>query len=135
MAVNTDTVQFTVSVTGDTSGEKWYGLFKVKTRLSHRDQLQRDKVRRELLGTDGANASVRARDQAEIFSQLAVRVVDAPSWWRDNGNGLDLADDNLISEVYSASVKAEVDSLEAIKKAGEQAASELAAVTLPDTVK
>lgn len=129
------TVQFTVSVIGDTTGEKWYGMFKVKPRLSHRDQLQRDKVRRELLGADGSNASVRAKDQAEIFSQLAVRVVEAPSWWKDNGNGLDLVDDNVIADVYSAAVKAEVDALEETKKAGEQAVQELATVKLPETLK
>lgn len=124
MAIDRGIEQFTVSVTGEVTGQVWAGAFKVKTRMSHRDHMTQDRLRREYLGPlEGA--SPRAAASAEIFSQLAVRIVDAPSWWADNGAGLDLADDNVVSQVYEAAMKAEREAIEALKKAGEAAREEL----------
>lgn len=126
MAIINTEVSFSISCKGEVTGEDYKGSFKVKTRLSHRDQLSRDRIRRDLLGVDAANASTRAHTQAEVFSQLAVRVTSSPSWWTDNADGLDLADDAPVKEVYAAALKAEQDAIDELKKQAEGAKADLA---------
>jgi len=100
-------VEFSVHVVGETSGETFSGKFKVKDRLSHRDKLMRDERRRVILGSKSDEAPVWAQKYAEVFSQLDIRVIEAPSWWKENGLGLDLEDDNVIVEVYNKTMKVE----------------------------
>lgn len=126
MAVGVNTAKFNISLDGDSTGEKWIGEFTVKTRLSHRDQMRRDQFRRELLGDARPDmASPRALNQASIFSDLQVRIVDAPKWWLEAANGLDLLDDNVVGEVYSKALEEESKVLQAIKKEGEEAVKDL----------
>jgi hypothetical protein len=119
--------EFVVSAKGETTEETRKGVFKVKTRLSHRDRLTQDRIRRELLG--GADGGPRPSDRsivmAEVFSQLAVRVVSAPSWWTDNGNGMDLEDDSIVSEVYDKAMAPEKRRQEKIRKQAEEAQADL----------
>lgn len=121
MPSGNDTVQFSISVTGESTGEKWTGSFKMKTRLSHRDQLRLDQIRRDLLGPNPDGASPRAQNQAEVFSFIAVHLLDAPMWWKSNDNGLDLQDDNVVAEVYAQITKAKSDAIEKLKKAASEA--------------
>lgn len=121
-----DPISFTVNVTGANTGEEYKGVFKAKPRLTHRDALRRDQLRRELLGT-GENAGVAAVNIADIFSKIWVHVTDAPSWWKDAGSGLDLTDEEPIVEVYEAVVKMEKEAIEAVKKQAESAQKELKA--------
>lgn len=122
----TGTSTFTVSLDGDKTGTKWHGEFTVKTLLSHRDELRRDQVRRELLGgVSPEHATVRSLNQADVFSELAARIIKAPSWWNESGAGLDLCDDNVIATVYSKTMEAEKDVLNRIKKDADQANEEL----------
>lgn len=119
-AINTDT--FTISVIGETSQEKWYGSFTVKTRLSHKDRLEQDRIRRQYLGGDPVGASQRALTSAEIFSQCAVRITKCPPWWTDADNGTDLADDNVVAEVYNKALECESKLAEELKKKAEEVA-------------
>ncbi len=120
---------FTISVSGDASGELYRGLFKVKTLMSHRDHLDRDRLRREYLGPGATqdNVSPRALSTAEAFSQLQVRILEAPSWWTTSNNGLSLADDNVVGEIYEAALKAEADRVAEVQKKAEEAKLGLAA--------
>lgn len=119
---------FVVRVTGENTGELFQGTFTVKTRLSHRDHLNRDNLRRQLLGERPEHASERAITSSEIFSQCSVRIVEAPSWWTGSDNGLGMSDDNVPIEVYTEAVKAEADAIEEVKKAAEKAKTELGTV-------
>lgn len=123
---NTDAVSFTISVEGENSKELFRGEFKAKSRLTHREQMRRDQIRRELLGGDPKFADSRAINQAEIFSQLSVRIVKAPNWWVDAQGGLDLTDDSVIVEIYTKVMRLEADALAAIQKQGEEAKKDLA---------
>lgn len=114
-------VQFTVSVIGETTGEKWYGQFKTKTRLSHRDQFRRDQIRRDLLGPNPEGASPRAENAAEVFSEIALHLVEAPSWWKNADNGLSLEDDNVVAEVFNEIMKAKAEAQAALAKKAEDA--------------
>lgn len=125
MATSKYESSFTVSVTGDESGEKWNGVFKVKTRLSHRDALVRDQLLRDFIGKQPGEPSQLARDLATIFSELGARVLDAPSWWTSAGNGLDLEDTNVILEVYSKAIEAEKAAKEELKGKAEESKASL----------
>jgi hypothetical protein len=117
---------FTVNVTGETTGEVFPGVFKVKTRLSFRDALERDKIRRALLGSDPDGASIRANSIADVFSELAVRIVDAPSWWANSANGMDLSDDNVVAEVYKQAMEAAKASVAEVTTKADAAKKDLA---------
>jgi len=118
-------VEFMIDVTGETTGEPFKGKFACKTRLSHNDHLRRDQVRRALLGVAPGAPDARADSAAEIFSQLAVRLVDAPSWWTMAENGKELYDDKPVAAVYDAAMKAERDAVAAVTAKGEEAKGDL----------
>lgn len=121
--------QFSISVVGEETGLPFGGPFKVRTRLSFRQQLFRDERRRQLLGEvpAGTIPSDRARQASEMFAELDVRIVDAPKWWRDADNGLDLQDDNVLIEVHAKTMKAVADADAATKDAGTGAQADLKA--------
>lgn len=112
---------FTISVVGEVSGETFRGEFRALKFLTHRQQLLLDQKRRELLGSNAEFSSQRARNQAEIFSQLFVRLSEAPKWWIESGNGMDLVDDNIMVEVFNAAMKVEEEAVASVKKKAEDA--------------
>lgn len=120
-------VEFSISVTGETTGESFKGVFKAKVRLSHRDTLLQDQMRRDLLGPKPESAGQAAVANSLVFSKIWVHLTDAPSWWKEAGNGVDLMDESPIVAVYDGIVKLEKDATDAVKKAGEAAAVELKA--------
>ncbi len=126
MGVNLkDTTSFDISVEGDRTGEKWFGQFSSLKRLSHRQELMRDRIARELLGPIPEGASERAKSQADMFAELQVSLIDAPTWWKEAGMGLDLGDDNIIREVWEKVMAIKVAAVDEIKKKGEAAAEKL----------
>jgi hypothetical protein len=111
----------TVTINVTTSeGGNYAGSFKLKKKLSYRDRLRKDEVRRELLGAMPAGATDDAIAYSIMFSEIIVRSLDSPSWWKDNNNGLGLTDFEPIKAVYDkiqeieAQMKEELD-----KRAGE----------------
>jgi hypothetical protein len=116
---------FTISVVGDITGETFRGDFRAYKFLTHRQQLMLDQRRREILGTLPDGASVRAVNQATIFAQVQVRLSDAPKWWIESGNGIDLVDDNVVLAVFDNVMKVEQEALEAVKKKAEDAKESL----------
>lgn len=123
--------EFAITIAGDTTGEQFAGKFKVRTRLSFRDQLRRDEIRRTLLGVDPSSASERADSASVMLSELSVRVIEAPSWWTNAEAGLELADDNVLREVYLAAIKAEKDLIASVTKKGEEAQADLQKAAAP----
>jgi hypothetical protein len=91
----------------DPSKPAWFGEFRCLRRLSHSAQLQKDRLRREHLGAHPEHASLRAKEQSEIFSDLAVSLTMAPKWWVASGNGLDLDQDDIIAAVWGEVMKAQ----------------------------
>lgn len=122
-----DPTEFSVRVTGETSGEEFVGKFKARKVLNHAQQLEVDRIRRDLLGSSSNPdaASPRAANAAMIFAELAVRLVDAPNWWKESGNGTDLYDDNVVASVYQEAMKAQNDHLKAVKARAEAAKKDL----------
>lgn len=118
-------MSFSINILGEVTQERWVGTFTAKCRLSHRDHLTADKLFRELIGPNPETACDRARQTSEIFSQLAVRIVQSPDWWKASGNGADLADDAIIAEVYNNAMRIEKEALETLKKKAAEAQAEL----------
>lgn len=121
----TNEAKFSIDVTGEVTGKPWKGVFKTKLRLSHRDQLKQDEIRRDLLGKNPETASPRAANAADVFSFVAIHLIEAPQWWAMNGSGLDLEDDNVIAEVYGKIVEAKVEAQKKLKDEAEAAKAEL----------
>lgn len=125
MPTTSNSESFSINVVGETSGEKFAGVFKTKLRLSHSAQLHQDEIRRSLLGKNPESASPRAQNAAEIFSLVQVHLIDAPKWWAAQGEGLELEDDNVIGAVYEGIVAAKVAALKVKTAATEAAKAEL----------
>jgi hypothetical protein len=117
---------FSLNVVGDATKTTWAGEFTVKTKLSWRDQLNMDKMRRELLGPDPQGASQDAVAQAVILSELAARLTDAPKWWTESKGGIDLYDDNVLTAIYEKVRKIINDADKVVEDEGEEARVQLA---------
>lgn len=102
---STNEATFTISVVGDVTKEKWYGEFKCVKYLSFRQNLMRDRIRRELIGDLAQYASDAARDQSYALADLAVALVKVPDWWKEAGNGQDLQDPNVLDAVWAEVAK------------------------------
>ena len=113
--------EVTVEVVGEVTGEKYWGVFGFKNRLSHADELRKDRLRKEFLGPNPQDSSPRAQDQAEIFSQLAVRIVKAPTWWVESQNGMLLSDDSVIAKIFEEAVQVEKKAFEEMQKKAKEA--------------
>ena len=118
------TVDFNISVVGDTTGKEFVGSFSAKTKLSIREQLKENEVYREVLGTNGKDADEYSKTLASATSYLMVRVVSSPDWWKSLGFGLDIEDMNLLAAVNNscrAAVQAEYKALEDLATDAEKA--------------
>jgi len=120
-----ESVSFDVKITGDRTGEVFYGTFTALRRLTHRQELLRDKVCRELLGSNSEGATERAKSQAEMLGELSVSIIKSPTWWSENGNGLDLADDSVLREVWDQVMKIKIDAVKEVQKKAELAGQKL----------
>lgn len=125
MASDVNDVPFSISLIGETSDEKWVGDFRAKRTLSHRDQLRRDQIRRELLGASGGPPTERAMSIAMVLSEVAVRITKAPKWWAEKAEGLDLVDDNVVAEVYDHVMRVEREAVEEKKAKAAQVQDEM----------
>jgi hypothetical protein len=99
----------------------------VKTITTQRDFLKIDEKRRLLLGENAGAASPGAQQSAIVLAELAVKVLEAPKWWSDAQNGLDVEDDNIIGEIYGLTVKAELERKEKLQEESKAALERLAA--------
>lgn len=94
---------FSVSVVGDKTGETYKADFVTTQILSHRQQLLSDRLFREYLGGENPSfADVDSKERARILSDInAALVMPIPQFWREKGMGLDLLDDNIITDVWA----------------------------------
>jgi hypothetical protein len=110
------TKSFTINAIGETTGRSYSGKFTVKTVLTRADRFEADRRRRELLGPNGAEAMPDLQLESFYLGQLAVRIVEAPEWWKDSSNGLNVEDANLIKELSELTFAKEQEAREELKK-------------------
>ena len=119
-------VEFSVSVVGEVTGETFKGVFKAIPRLTHRDNLRRDQLRRDLLGSKPEDASADATNVSAVFSKIWAHVTDVPSWWKDSRNGLDLLDETPVAAVYDNVARIEREAIEAVQAKAQKQVAEVA---------
>lgn len=124
MFVN-EPVSVVVDVVGSVTGRRWEGAFKVRPRLSHRDYMRKDIMRRDLLGARPDEADEVASQMAEAFSKIAMHLTDAPSWWKDANNGMDLLDGEPVATLYKLISDKEKEASDSLKTKAEEAKVEL----------
>lgn len=130
-----DKLDIYVDVTGNETGQRFEGKFVVKTKISNREALKEDEVRRNILGQNPQHAGEYAWGIASMIAWLAVRLTDSPTWWKEAGGGVDLLDDNVLTTVHDKAVKAVTDEKAAFLEAAEKAKADLAARATADDVK
>lgn len=112
---------FTIDLEGETTGERFTGKFKTKLKLSHRDSITKDNIKRDLLGRDPDKAGGRAQSLAFISSELTVRIIDSPIWFKESSFGLDLLDDSVLAEIYKKAIDLEKAEFDRLHKKAEEA--------------
>lgn len=113
--------EFLVNIPVEGEEQPLRGKFRVKVRLSYRDILNMDSRRRQLLGPAGGEADGLAALIASTLSKVQTHTLEAPSWWKEAGDGLEFEDINVILKVAAELNKVEVDYMEGLKKAAEEA--------------
>lgn len=120
-------VEFSVSVVGEVTGETFKGVFKAIPRLSHSANLRRDQLRRDILGPKPEDAGPDAMNVAAVFSKIWVHLTEAPSWWKDSRNGIDMLDETPVAAVYDNVARIEREAIEAVQKKASAVPTEVAA--------
>lgn len=99
--------KFSVSIEGKETKERYIGDFTVRVKLSQAQKMLRSRLIRQYLGDLMQYATEDDRLRAAAMADCDVSIVKAPDWWRQSNNGLDLVDDNVVGEVWSAVAKAQ----------------------------
>jgi hypothetical protein len=69
-----NTVEFSVDVRGELTGNQYVGGFVVKTKLSMREALRQDEIYRGLLGSNSQDASPASKSIASAISYLMTHI-------------------------------------------------------------
>lgn len=106
----------------DTYGEQWKGTFTYKIKMSGGELMRASQLRRQYLGVNSQAATQAELGIAQIYSQLDVRIVKSPSWWKEAG-GQNIPYDVAV-EAFTQAMKVEDDYIqthnEEARKAREQ---------------
>lgn len=102
--MNPNQTTFTINVNA-ASGENYAGTFKIWKRLSHRLTLAKDERRRNLIGERAEYVPENIQQNAYILSTCEAHIIEAPSWYRDSANGMDLLDQEPVAEIFNQIVK------------------------------
>jgi hypothetical protein len=121
----TEGVQFEISIVGDESGETWAGKFRAKEKVTFQDQIQADRMRREMLGLNSHEADPEVQGQVMMLAELSVRLTETPKWWQEMRNGFGLADLNVLMAIYKECVRVRKEYVNRVKKNGEDAVKKL----------
>lgn len=114
---------FDIDLEGDNTGLQYKGTFTVKTGLSLQEQ-HAVELNRTRMMADYKNPTVGLQRIAISLSELETRIVEAPAWWKELGNGYDVIDINIVEEIFLKSMTAEADWKASLKKKAEEAKEE-----------
>lgn len=92
--------EFTVNIATDDFPEPLRGKFVVKTKLSMKEIMAMDNLRRQYLGPNGGESDGLAATIARDLAEIQIHTVDAPSWWIESKNGLEIQDVKIVLDVY-----------------------------------
>lgn len=108
MEIRDSEAVFDLNILGDRTNQTYMGTFKVKCLLSPLEEIEADKVYRELLGPNSHLAQEHVRQQAFALAQLDQRIIEAPPFW-DNQilGGGHIKDRNMVLEVLEKAIEAQ----------------------------
>lgn len=124
--IDVQPVSFTIRVTGEVTGTEYVGTFKIKPILHQADQLARDSMVRDLLGSRPDGAAPRAISQAFILAEIQIRSLETPNFWKEAQNGLKLYDEAPMTAAYDKIQEAEKNWRDDVKKKADEARAALA---------
>jgi hypothetical protein len=107
---------FSIAEKGEVTGETYAWSFTAKEMLTVRDRINKDSIRRSLLGDRPQDATPDTQVRAEIISHLQVSLIETPKDWRDAANGLDLYDENILMGVYEKVVEKQSEVMARVEK-------------------
>ena len=90
---------FSISVVGDTTGEKFEGQFSTKCILNMTEKHSKELEKTRLMA-DYANPSASLAGIAEILSTIRVKLTKWPDWWSNLDYGSKILDENIIVAIY-----------------------------------
>jgi hypothetical protein len=122
------TAEFVVSIPVE-GEENLRGKFKVNVKLSLREILEMDALKRSLLGPQGGEVGGMAQLVAGTIARIQTHAVETPSWFKDANCGLDFDDVNVVLAIGAELNKVEKSHLEDIQKAASKAAEALIKTT------
>jgi hypothetical protein len=113
---------FHLKVVGNRTKNTYEGDFVVKTYLTNSELidvgLRLDTYNR---GSQTVNQGVTLLNRA--IAELEVRILKAPSWWKDSDHGRNLFDTNILLELFNKVMDAEAsygEKIEEVAKAAEK---------------
>lgn len=99
---------FTINVVGNITKETYMGKYKVKCILSPLEEIEADKIYRELLGNNYHLSDENIKQKAFALAQLKVRVLEYPPFWdNDFIGGGHVPDSNVILDVLELAIESQ----------------------------
>ena len=122
------TATFFVKMESSSSKETFTGKFKVKCIISPLEYIYSDNLYRELIGKHNPHlVSDYVNQLCFALSQLKYRVIESPSWYKNESGGVDggNVDDSILLYVYEKSAEAEQEYRKKIEERYENAKEEV----------
>ena len=126
-----NTVDFSVDIRGELTGNQYVGSFVAKTKLSMKESLKQDEIYRSILGSNSQDAGDSSKKVAAAISYLMTHIVTSPDWWKAMNLGMDCEDTNLlacINNTCQEKIEAEYKKLAEEAKASEELLKAIPAV-------
>ena len=95
--------------------KKYEGLFTVHCILNMR-QKHAIEVQKTRLLMDMANPTDELKAQALLLSNLRIRIIDGPEWWKQSDGGLNIIDDDALFALFNKVLDAEDKWKEPVRK-------------------
>ena len=127
MEIKDSEAVFDINVLGDRTNQSYMGTFRVKCLLSPLEEIEADKIYRELLGPNSHLAQEHVRQQAFALAQLDQRLIEFPAFWENAvlGGG-HIKDRNVVMEVLDKAIQAQEQYVKGKEKELEQKQKRLA---------
>lgn len=106
---------FQLDYTGELTGKRYEGTFTVKCVLNMAEKRKLE-IERSGLSADLNNPTGNLNAIALVVSNLRVRVIDAPDWFKQSIVSLDILDEDVLFEVYSKALDKSEEWITEVKK-------------------
>lgn len=90
---------FNFNEIGDIYGNKYEGTFTVKCVLNMFDRRALE-IEKSRLRLDINNPTPDLIALSTIISNLKVRILDAPEWWKQSKDGNDIQEENIVVSLF-----------------------------------